>query len=189
MSIPVILLQRWAIWALVRPCNARENNTNLQTLVLPDGFQGPAQPFAMRAPEVYLGLGCTHRSSVWALAATIFCWMRPGVLGSADSQVPFSNEAWCIAKLKRLFPGWVVPSIEDEIRKYEFELADALIEESTSRILKMSTLEKELNVIPTLPEVKDLLRSMLIIDNEQRPTAGEVLRSKEYLALGNEIQK
>jgi hypothetical protein len=47
------------------------------------------------------------------------------------------------------------PSIEDAVRKYEFKLADALIEESTSRILEISTLEKELEVVPTLAEVKE----------------------------------
>ncbi|KAB8356516.1 hypothetical protein FH972_024099 [Carpinus fangiana] len=184
-----ILLPKWAIWALVRPCNPRQLGTCLQILVLPDGYRGAAQPFAMRAPEVYMGLGCIHRSSIWALAATLFCWVRPGVLGAANSQIPFSNEAWCIVKLRRLFPNWVVPPIEDDVCRCEFELADALIEESTPRVLEVSSLEEELEATPTLPEIKDLLRFMLIIDAQLRPTAAEVLRSKEYLALEKETQK
>ena len=58
----------------------------------------------MRAPEVFLGQKCTGTSQVWAVAAMLLCWIRPNVLDSADSPHFLLNEAWCVAKIKRLLP-------------------------------------------------------------------------------------
>lgn len=60
----------------------------------------------MRAPEVFLGKACTEPSQVWAVAAMLLCWLKPGVLGVWDSPYPLINEAWSIVKIQRLFPHW-----------------------------------------------------------------------------------
>lgn len=137
----------------------------------------------MRAPEVYQGLGCGHRSQIWALAATLSCWIRPGVLGAAGNSIPAFEEGWSIAKLMRLFPGWIVPHIEDDVRQCEFALGRALIEKSTPEILKVESLEGEIRSMAVSLALRNLLRRLLVVDPDKRPSAIEVLMSKEYLSL------
>lgn len=40
-------------------------------IVVPVGYLFHAQPYAMRAPEVFLGQACTEQSQVWAVAAML----------------------------------------------------------------------------------------------------------------------
>ncbi|MCJ1382443.1 hypothetical protein MMC17_005556 [Xylographa soralifera] len=63
-------------------------------LVRPDGLWHHVQPFAMRAPEVYRGLACVHQSQVWAVAATLLCWIKPGVIGTAGCPGSLYREGW-----------------------------------------------------------------------------------------------
>ncbi|XHF99305.1 hypothetical protein AWENTII_002812 [Aspergillus wentii] len=79
-------------------------------LVVPVGNLFNAQPYAMRAPEVFLGQACTEPSQVWAVAAMLLCWIKPDVLGVWDCPHYLVNEAWCMAKIKRLFPEWNIPT-------------------------------------------------------------------------------
>ncbi|KAI1502223.1 hypothetical protein F5X99DRAFT_408402 [Biscogniauxia marginata] len=51
-------------------------------LVFSAGRRINAQPYAMRAPEVFLGEACTEPSQVWAVAAMMLCWIKPHVLGA-----------------------------------------------------------------------------------------------------------
>ena len=83
----------------------------------------------------------------------------------------------------QLFPGWTGPPIENDVRQCEFKLAKALIEESEPEILKVSSLEDEMQTIGMPPELRDLFRFLLVVDPGERPSASEVLASKEYLAL------
>lgn len=50
-------------------------------LVVPSGSLLNAQPYAMRAPEVFLGHACAEPSQVWAVAAVLLCWGKSGSTG------------------------------------------------------------------------------------------------------------
>ncbi|KAF2787819.1 hypothetical protein K505DRAFT_367024 [Melanomma pulvis-pyrius CBS 109.77] len=77
-------------------------------LTKPEGFsEFPVQPYAVRAPEVWSGLGCFHRSDMWAFAATLFDWISPRVFGTGDMPPHHWPQAWSMAKLERLFPDSV----------------------------------------------------------------------------------
>ncbi|KAA8611687.1 Serine/threonine-protein kinase DCLK [Pyrenophora tritici-repentis] len=79
-------------------------------LVYPSDSVIEVQPYAMRAPEVFLGHSCNGPGPVWAVAATLLCWINPRVWGIWDCPHPVLNEAWCMAKIKRLFPDWELPA-------------------------------------------------------------------------------
>ena len=83
----------------------------------------------------------------------------------------------------RLFPGWTGPPIENEVLQCEFELSKALIEESEPEILKVSSLEDEMQTMGMPPELRDLFRRLLVVNPDDRPSASEVLASEEYLAI------
>ena len=142
----------------------------------------------MRAPEVYRGLGCIHRSDVWAFAVTLFCWIKPGVLGAFGNKYVMSNESWCIAKLMKLFPGWTGPPIDEEVNQLMFNLGITLAKEPDPEnleemVVKVSSLDDEMRTMEIQPELKDFLRRLFIVDPDARPSAVEALESKEYSAL------
>ena len=70
----------------------------LTLIVLPTGDRFEAQPYSMRAPEVCLGQACTEPSQVWAVAAMVLCWVKPGILGEWDSPHFLIDKAWSMAK-------------------------------------------------------------------------------------------
>lgn len=151
--------------------------------VFPDGDRLNAQPNAMRAPEVFLGQACTDKSQVWAVVATLFCWIKPGVLG--DSPHPMIDEAWCMAKFMRLFPDWEVPApdkIERETLKVALASARRLSQE-VDELKAISPLEEELKKVKMPQELRDLLRLMFITDPNKRPSASSVLASEELQAF------
>ena len=82
----------------------------------------------------------------------------------------------------RLFPGWTGPPIENNVRQCEFKLAKALIE-SEPEILKVSSLEDEMQTMGMPPELRDLFRRLLVVNPDDRPSASEVMASEEYLAI------
>ncbi|KAF1991508.1 hypothetical protein K402DRAFT_126811 [Aulographum hederae CBS 113979] len=86
-------------------------------LVFPAGQRYNAQPYAMRAPEVFVGQPCTEPSQVWAVAAMLLCWIKAGVMGQWDSPHWLIDDAWCMAKIKRLFPDWKIPTPDEFERK------------------------------------------------------------------------
>lgn len=66
------------------------------------------------------GYGCSHRSDVWSLAATVLVWMKPGILGTHGIQVGMWPEIWCMPKLMGLFPAWTglpaaTPAIQEDV--------------------------------------------------------------------------
>jgi hypothetical protein len=85
-------------------------------IVVPAGHLFNAQPYAMRAPEVFLGQACAEPAQVWVLTVMLLCWIKAGVLGAGDSPHPFINEAWCMVKIKRLLPCWHIPT-PDEVER------------------------------------------------------------------------
>ncbi|KKZ61070.1 hypothetical protein EMCG_04314 [[Emmonsia] crescens] len=147
------------------------------------GSRIQAQPFAMRAPEVWQGQACTEPSQVWALAAMLLCWIKPGILGTPGCPMPLLNETWCIAKLMRLLPSWTIPPLEDENRQNEFNLAKALNERTLPQLCQMSVLEDEILKVDMPTELRDLLQLMLVVNPDERPSATHVLASKEFWAL------
>lgn len=83
----------------------------------------------------------------------------------------------------RLFPGWTGPPNEDEVCQCEFNMAKELSESFEPALEEISSLEDEMHKMGILPELKDLLCYMFIVNPDQRPSAVEVLASKEFRAL------
>lgn len=151
-------------------------------IVFPAGHRFEAQPYSMRAPEVFLGQACTEPSQVWAVAAMLLCWIKPGVLGEWDSPHFLIDKAWSMVKIKRLFPNWNIPT-PDEVE------GDAL-KAAVNSARRMSREEPDLQAILPLTEetrgvempqqLRDLLRFMLVADPSERPSASSVLASREF---------
>ncbi|KAJ5511810.1 hypothetical protein N7453_003913 [Penicillium expansum] len=87
-------------------------------LVAPVDHLYNAQPYAMRAPEVFLGQACAEPSQVWAVAAMLLCSIKPGVLGMWGSYHPLINVPWSMAKVKRLFPDWNIPTPDEDLLRF-----------------------------------------------------------------------
>jgi hypothetical protein len=117
-------------------------------LVHLDGSRALCQPHAMRAPEVYEGRPCVHHSQIWACAAMLLCWMKPGGLGLAGNPNVLFREAWCIAKIRQLFPNWTPSPVEDAVHQAEFELSEELIMDHLD-LGKISSLEGEMRTVDT----------------------------------------
>lgn len=97
--------------------------------------------------------------------------------------MPEYCEAWCIAKLMRLFPDWTDPSVTTDVHQCEFDLAKAYITENELGIVKIGPLEVELQMVEMLPELRNLLLRLFVVDPKERLSAAKVLVSEEYLAL------
>lgn len=138
----------------------------------------------MRAPEVFLRHACTQPSQVWAVAAMLLCWIKPGFLGAGDSPHPFINEAWCMAKIKRLFPNWSISTpdeVERPILKAAVESAVILSEEPMPQAI--SPLDEETRKANIPEQLRHLLRLMLVTDPGTKPSSSNILASNEFLAF------
>lgn len=134
----------------------------------------------MRAPEVFLGQPCTKLSQVWAL-----CWIKPDILGAWDSPHPLINDAWCMAKPRRLLPGWHIPTPEQVERptlKSPVQSA-VLLSEDEKGPRWIAPFAEETQKIKIPDQLRDLLRLMLVVDPRQVPSASAVLESKEFKAF------
>jgi serine/threonine protein kinase len=153
--------------------------------VVPAGYLFNAQPYAMRAPEVFLGQACTKPSQVWAVAAMLLCWIKPGVLGAGDSPHPYVNEAWCMAKIKRLFPNWYIPTPDEVERPTLKSAVEFAIRFSKEELIPqaISPFEKETEKVNIPEQLRDLLRLMLVVNPGERPSASAVLSSREFQAV------
>ncbi|ODH35395.1 hypothetical protein ACO22_02918 [Paracoccidioides brasiliensis] len=157
--------------------------------VFQSGSRCSAQPYAMRAPELWQGQPCTQPSQVWALAAMLLCWMKPGILGTGGCPTPMIRESWCIAKLMRLFPSWTVPPLDNDVRQCEFsiwpKLSSTILHQRWNRFLfwRMSC-----EIVHMPIELINLLHFMLIVNPDERPSAIHVLASNEFLALEKAVQ-
>ncbi|KAF2672887.1 hypothetical protein BT63DRAFT_450913 [Microthyrium microscopicum] len=154
-------------------------------LMFPTGDRFEAQPYSMRAPKVFLGQACTKPSQVWAVAAMLLSWIKPGILGEWDSPHFLIDKAWSIAKIKRLFPSWNLPNpneVEGDTLKAAVKSAGHMsLEEPEMQAI--SPLDVELQGIEMPEQLRDLLRLMLIVDPNKRPSASFVLTSREFLAF------
>jgi serine/threonine protein kinase len=135
----------------------------------------------MRAPEVFLGEPCNGPSQVWAVAAMLLCWIKPGLLGAWGSPLYLINEAWSMAKILRLFPHWKIPTLElvkGDTRQAIVDSAQSLSKDVPA-LQDIEPFDKETKkVIPQ--QLRDLLRFILVPDPTQRPSALSVLASKEF---------
>ncbi|KAE8353223.1 hypothetical protein BDV28DRAFT_157211 [Aspergillus coremiiformis] len=150
-------------------------------LVVPVGSLFNAQPYAMRAPEVFLGQACTEPSQVWAVATMLLCWIKPGILGAWNSPHPLLNEAWCMAKIKQLFPHWSIPT-PNKVEKHSLEAAvDAAKSLSKEPDLQgILPFDKEIQKVEMPQQLRDLLRFMLVVNPVERPSPSSVLASREF---------
>ncbi|KAF2260207.1 hypothetical protein CC78DRAFT_585097 [Lojkania enalia] len=141
-----------------------ENQKCVNT-VFPTGDRFEAQPYSMRAPEVFLGQACTEPSQ--------------------DSPHFLIDKAWSMAKIKRLFPRWNLPNpdeVEGDTLKAAVKSAGRMsLEEPEMQAI--SPLDVELQGIRMPEQLRDLLRLMLIVDPNKRPSASSVLTSREFLAF------
>ncbi|RDW83624.1 uncharacterized protein DSM5745_03950 [Aspergillus mulundensis] len=155
--------------------------------VVPIGNLFNAQPYGMRAPEVFLGHACSAKSQVWAVAAMLLCWIKPGVLGVWDSPHPLLNEAWSMAKIKRLFPLWNLPG-PDKVERHSLKAAvesAVCLSKEVPELQAISAFDDEFQKVEIPQQLKDILRFMLVADPSKRPSASSVLVSSELQALAN----
>ncbi|KAH9894621.1 kinase-like domain-containing protein [Xylariomycetidae sp. FL2044] len=158
-------------------------------VVYTSGTHVEIQPFAMRAPEVYEGRRGVSRSQIWACAATLLCWMKPGILGVFGNPFSFTEEAWSIAKIRRLFPDWSPsPVVDKPVEQANFRAAQDFIELLPPDLEKISPLDDELQTITMLPEVRDLIRYLFVPDVKERPSAAEALASEPFKALAEKAR-
>ena len=92
--------------------------------------------------------------------------------------MPEFPEAWCIAKLMQLFPDWTDLSVTNKVHQCEFELAKAYVEEGAPGVSEISPLKDELQTVRMLPELRNLLLRLFIVDPKRRLSAAEVLVSR-----------
>ena len=157
--------------------------------VAPDGFdQWQVQPYAMRAPEVWLDLGCSHRSDVWSLATTVLVWMKPGILGTAGIKDDFWPSIWCPTKLMGVFPGWTGLLTPTTPMRRNIGIAKLLLVEPDpdrpeEPYFEVSPLDDELRALHISNEVSNLIRRLMVPDLHNRPEAAEALTSPEFHAL------
>ncbi|KAJ5789867.1 uncharacterized protein N7518_006878 [Penicillium psychrosexuale] len=133
-------------------------------LVVPVGHLRHAQPYAMRAPEVYLGQACAE-----------------------PSYHPFLNEAWSIVKIKRLFPEWDIPTpdeVDGHFVKAVVNCAQSMTE-TEPKLQEILSFDEETKTLEISDQLRDLLRFMLVPDPVNRPSASSVLASRELRAFEN----
>lgn len=144
----------------------------------------------MRAPETWQGLGCFHRSDVWSLAAMVLVWLQPKLLGTSGMfQDPLLwPEPWSMAKLMRLFPDWTGTPAAASVIEKEAKFAKALTteldpENQGQPYVNLGSLDDELRELDVPEEVANMLRYLLVLRQESRPSAVEALASLEYEVL------
>jgi serine/threonine protein kinase len=156
-------------------------------LVVPSGYLRKAQPYAMRAPEVFLGQPCTEPCQVWAIAAMLLVWIKPGILGAWRSPHSLIDDSWSMAKVKRLFPHWYIPTpdeVEGHVMKDMVDSARYFSDsEEVPELQAILPFDQETNKMEMPEQLRDLLRFMFVVDPVKRPSAVSVLASGEFQAL------
>ena len=90
-----------------------------------------------------------------------------------------------MAKIKRLFPNWYVPTpneVERPTLKSAVEFAIRFSEEEPIP-QAISPFEEETQKVKIPEQLRDLLRLMLIVNPEERPSASDMLASREFRAF------
>lgn len=136
-------------------------------------------------PRSLSGTGLHQTSQVWAVAAMLLVWIKPGVLGVGDSPHWLVNEPWSMAKIKRLFPNWYIPT-PDEFERPTLKIsvkAAVRMSQEEPIPLQISSFEEETKKVKIPEELRQLLRLMLIVNPGERPSASDVLASSEFQAF------
>ncbi|KAE8338357.1 hypothetical protein BDV24DRAFT_176801 [Aspergillus arachidicola] len=137
-----------------RPVTAKVGDLRL---VVPVASLFNAQPYALRAPEVFLGQPCKEPLQVWAVATMLLC------------RINLVFWAWCMAKIKRLFPHWRIQT-PNEVQKYSLKVALQVI----------LPFDQEIQKVEMPQQLRDLLRFMLVVNPVDRPSPSSVLASREF---------
>jgi hypothetical protein len=135
---------------------------------------------------------------MWSCAALLLVWLQPGILGPyGNTGGELLRNSWCMAKLKRLFPAWRydLPVVDDDaVLRAEVQVIGMFLEEleegngEAHPILRnILPLEAEMERMGLMAELRDLLRFMFVVDPEARPTASQVLASRELRALKDAV--
>ncbi|CAG8267922.1 unnamed protein product [Penicillium nalgiovense] len=140
-----------------------------QVNVVPVGELINAQPYAMRASEVFLGKVCTEPSQVWAVAAMLLSWIKPGVLGTWDSPLLLSTP-------------------ETDLLKVTVKSARSL-SEGVPELQAILPLDEETKKVEMPQQLRDLLRFILVPDPKLRPSASSVLASSEFQEFENYVRE
>lgn len=88
-----------------------------------------------------------------------------------------------MAKIKRLFPDWNIPDpgeVEGHSLKAAVKSARRMSEEELQDILPF---DEEIRKVELPQHLRDLLRLMLVVNPDQRPSASSVLASAEFQAF------
>ncbi|KAB8215211.1 hypothetical protein BDV33DRAFT_195434 [Aspergillus novoparasiticus] len=130
----------------------------------------------------YLGQPCKEPSQVWAVATMLLCWIKPGILGTWDSPHPLINEAWCMAKIKRLFPHWRIPT-PNEVTRAILKAAVKSASYFSKAVPELQVnlpFDQEIQKVEMPQQLSDLLRFMLVVNPVDRPSPSSVLASREF---------
>ncbi|KAI0896252.1 kinase-like domain-containing protein [Annulohypoxylon nitens] len=149
--------------------------------VLPAGLYTNV-PYAMRAPEIFLGEKCTPPSQVWAVGAMLLTWMKPSLLGVGGCPRPEIDDFWCLMKMKQLFLDQTDFPTDDPNQLVDLKIVREFIESQTPlRII--CPFEEEAKRLGLPEAITDILRLMLVVDVGNRPSASSILESAEFQAL------
>ncbi|KAI1455392.1 kinase-like domain-containing protein [Annulohypoxylon moriforme] len=159
--------------------------------VFPDGKQDETTlPVAVQSPEVVLGLTHTSVSSVWAVATMLLSWIERDLLSVAGTPDFTVDGIWNMLKFTRLFPDQIAPELVPEASEQAIQSHVAPEAESLRDFIRayltlknISTFEEEMQKRDVPKEIKDMLRFMLMVDPDLRPSASSVLASTELQAL------
>jgi serine/threonine protein kinase len=147
------------------------------------------QPYALRAPEVWQGLGCSPASDIWALAVTLFDWIKPNIFGISDKKPELWPEEWAMAKLMRIFPDWTVSKLTKDVYQSEYNLAAKIliardVDDPSEPYFDAKSLDEYLAEMEIYPELADFLRYLFVLDPSKRPSAEEALAAEELRRIG-----
>ena len=112
-------------------------------------------------------------------------WLSPrSIFGTNDNRYGHNAEAWCMAKLIRLFEQ-MPPPVDNPVYQAEFKLAELLekAEDSkypTEKLIMVRTLGEELERIGISSELSKFILYLLKMNHEERPTAEDALQSSYY---------
>lgn len=111
----------------------------------------------------------------------VLSWIKPGVLGKADSPRPLLDAACYIAKLKRFFPDWEIPTPE-EVERPTIQAAvkaARYMSPEEDPILAISPLQKGMQKVEVPQQLRDL--GLMFINNPEKwPSTSSVLASAEF---------
>ena len=71
----------------------------------------------------------------------------------------------------------------NSLHEADMKNSEVSVENHLPNLDKISLVEDEIRTVDMMPEVRDLLRYLLVVNPRKTPSAADVLAPKEYLAL------